>query len=50
MRAWIAANPQGKHGGHKYTLPEFGLVEGEIRERFARYADRFGVEAEPASL
>ena len=46
MRAWIAANPQGKHGGHKYTLGEFGLVEGEIRERFARYANRFGVQAE----
>lgn len=49
MRGWIAANPQGKHGGHKYTLGEFGLVEGEIRERFARYAQRFGVEAESAA-
>jgi hypothetical protein len=46
MRAWITANPQGKHGGHKYTLELFGLAEGEIRARFARYAERFGVEAE----
>jgi hypothetical protein len=46
MRAWITANPQGKHGGHKYTPELFGVTEGEIRGRFARYADRFGVEAE----
>ncbi len=46
MRAWIAANPQGKHGGHNYTLEQFGLAEGEIRERFERYANRFRVEAE----
>lgn len=49
MRAWITANPQGKHGGHKYTLELFGLAEGEIRARFARYAERFGVEAESAA-
>ena len=46
MRAWIAANPQGKHGGHKYTLEQFGLAEGEIRERFARYAERWNSRAE----
>jgi hypothetical protein len=46
MRAWHAANPQHKHGGHAYTLEQFGLREGAIRERFARYADRFGVERE----
>jgi len=49
MRAWIAANPQGKHGGHKYTLAQFGLTPGAIRERFARYAERFGIEPEPAA-
>jgi hypothetical protein len=46
MRAWHASHPQHKHGGHTYTLEQFGLVEGEIRERFARYAERFDVEAE----
>ena len=46
MRAWHEENPQHKHGGHKYTLAQFGLVEGEIRERFGRYAERFGVVAE----
>ena len=49
MRAWLAANPQGKHGGHAYTLAEFGLDEGEIAERFARYTARFEVAPEPAA-
>jgi hypothetical protein len=48
MRAWHEGNPQHKHGGHKYTLERFGLVEAEIRERFARYAQRFHVAAEEA--
>jgi hypothetical protein len=47
MRAWHTDNRQHKHGGHAYTLAQFGLVEGEIRERFARYMRRFGVAAEP---
>jgi len=35
MRDWIAANPEGKHGRHEYTLQQFGLTEGMVRERFA---------------
>lgn len=46
MRDWHRTNPQHKHGGHKYTLEQFGLVEGAIRERFARYADRHQVRPE----
>jgi hypothetical protein len=46
MRAWQADNPQGKHGGHHYTLEQFGLREGEIAERFARYTERFEVTPE----
>ena len=49
MRAWQADNPQGKHGGHHYTLEEFGLREGEIAERFARYTERFEVAPEAAA-
>lgn len=48
MRAWHAANPQHKHGGHHYRAEDFGLGEGAIAERFARYAERFGVQREPA--
>ena len=36
------AEPQGKHGTHTYDLAEFGLEEGQVRERFERYLERFG--------
>jgi hypothetical protein len=39
---FLAQNPAGKHGKHAYTLAEFGLTAGEVRERFADYWDRFG--------
>ncbi|MCX5740668.1 MAG: sulfotransferase [Proteobacteria bacterium] len=48
MRAWHESHPQHKHGGHRYTLLQFGLKEEAIRGRFARYTDRFDVEAESA--
>ncbi len=31
---------------HRYSLADFGLSEGEIRERFAAYAARFGIAPE----
>lgn len=48
MRAWHAANPQHKHGGHRYSAERFGLSEDGIAERFADYARRFDVPREPA--
>jgi cytochrome c5 len=47
MRAFIAANPQGKHGVHSYRASEYGLDPGVERQRFARYIERFGIEIEP---
>jgi hypothetical protein len=46
MRSWHAQNPQGKHGGHRYTPEEFGLTEEKMAERFAGYREHFGVERE----
>lgn len=46
MRTWHLTNPQHKHGGHRYTLHQFGLAEDAIRERFARYADHHDVRPE----
>jgi hypothetical protein len=43
MRAFLADNPQGKHGAHRYTLEDFGLELGAIRERFAAYCRRYDV-------
>lgn len=48
MRAWHQANPQHKHGGHRYSAERFGLCEDGIAERFAAYARRFDVPREPA--
>jgi len=43
MRARIAADPEGRHGEHRYTLASFGLNEGEIRERFSTYCSRYAL-------
>jgi hypothetical protein len=42
MRDWIAANPAGKLGDHRYTLEQFGLSRAAIRESFAAYDARYG--------
>jgi sulfotransferase family protein len=47
MRRFIDENPQGKHGVHRYAPEEYGLDAATERKRFARYADRFGIESEP---
>lgn len=46
MQAWIDDNPQGKFGRHDYRLDEFGLIEGQVRAMFERYASRYDVEPE----
>ena len=43
---WLAANPPGKGGTHRYTLEEFGLDTDEVDRSFADYRDRFGVPRE----
>lgn len=48
MRAHVAANPQGKHGVHRYPHTELGLDTRMIRDRFATYCDRFDVAPEGA--
>lgn len=49
MRAWHAANPQGKHGEHRYAAVEYDLGQRRIDERFAEYRRHYGVEREPAA-
>ncbi len=43
MQAHLDANKRGKHGSHRYTPEQFGLKEGELRERFAFYSSHFGL-------
>jgi Sulfotransferase family len=41
MRAWIAQNPQGKFGKHRYSAEQLELDTGEIRRRFANYIQHY---------
>lgn len=34
---WLAENPAGKHGTHRYALEDFGLTEDDVREVYAEY-------------
>lgn len=46
MRAFIQANPQGKHGLHHYSFADTGLDAGAWRERARRYQQYFDVASE----
>lgn len=48
VAAYIAAHPKGALGAHRYDLDDVGLEGGALRERFAGYAERYGVPAEAA--
>jgi hypothetical protein len=37
MRSFLAANPRGKNGEHRYSLDEFAMDRSEIETRFADY-------------
>ncbi len=47
MRAFLADNPQDKHGAHRYGLADAGLDADALRRRFAGYLERYGIEPEP---
>ena len=46
MRAFLAANPSEKHGGHRYTFADTELDAAEVRARAKRYVDYFEVPEE----
>lgn len=46
MRAFLAANPKEKHGGHSYSFAETGLDEGLLRERTRPYKEFFDIPEE----
>jgi hypothetical protein len=43
MSAFLAANPRGSRGVHRYAPEDFGLEIDAIRRRFAEYVDEFSV-------
>ncbi len=44
MRAFIQANPKGKHGNHAYSPEEFGVDPAKVRAEFQSYIERFGLQ------
>lgn len=44
MAEFLNANPQGKHGAHRYSLEEYGLSADRVRERLRFYLERFGLD------
>jgi len=42
-RAFLADNPRGKHGAHRYEIEDFGMTLGQIRERFEGYCRAYDI-------
>ncbi|MFC3778008.1 sulfotransferase family protein [Mycolicibacterium holsaticum] len=47
--AYVDAHPRGRFGAHGYRLEDYGLDQGQIRERFADYVERYNVPTEATS-
>ena len=37
MKQYLKANPQNKHGRHKYSVAEYNLDMNNIKEEFEEY-------------
>ncbi len=46
MKWFIADNPQGKHGIHRYEAHEYGIDPARVREDFRPYIERFDLQPE----
>lgn len=49
MQKWLADNPQGKHGSHKYELEQFGLTQADIDQIFGDYWSHIRQEVSAAT-
>jgi hypothetical protein len=46
MQRYLDRSANLKRNPHRYSLEEFGLSEGEVSERFADYAETYGIPME----
>jgi hypothetical protein len=46
LEAHVRAHPRGEHGAHRYSLAEYGLSPGRVRDRFAGYIERFSLPSD----
>lgn len=44
VQQWIDEHPKTQHGVHEYSAERFGFDTERLRERFAFYVRRFGIE------
>jgi len=43
LSKYVHEHPREKHGQHRYTADEFGVSDGQVRERLATYCERFNL-------
>lgn len=43
MHSYLSEKPQHKHGGHTYTLEEYGLSRSIENERYKKYIEKFNL-------
>jgi hypothetical protein len=46
MRRYVTENPQDKHGRHVYSLEDFGIDAGKLREQFGDYRTAYDIPVE----
>ncbi len=46
LTGYIAGNPKGRHGAHRYTLAQFGIRPEEVDETFQSYREFFDIPRE----
>lgn len=46
VASYVDSHPRGAFGGHRYDVARFGLRADELRERFAGYVARYGIDPE----
>ena len=46
VKSFVDGHPKSEHGVHHYRPEHFGFERDRLRERFAAYMDRFGIEPE----
>jgi len=44
MRDWLEQQPAEQKSGHRYMAARFGLGEAQLREQYADYIERYGLE------
>lgn len=47
MSNYMQQNPQGKHGRHTYSLEDYGLTRGQVRDHFRDYCEKFNIPIRP---